>query len=227
MSRRAARIERIRKLLALAHDQEGTPEGEAAARRARDLMRQQSVAMADLDAHQRGARDPIGKRAIDLGGKEHWRRQLAGEVAVHCECLLTFKSGNGGAFLYGHQSGVDIAEYLLVLLTRQVEQAREARFRPELERASRARDLADFTQSAVLAVQNRLRQLRQGEGDGPETRLIHQRSEDLRRWLEARGYQFKNLPPSPFGYNQDGYEAGHRIPMHDAVAVGGAASGLR
>jgi hypothetical protein len=223
MSRRAARIERIRKLLALAHDQEGTPEGEAAARRARALMRAQSVALADLDPAERAARDPIVRRALDLGGKEHWRRQLAGQVALHCECVLTLARGDGGAFLYGHRSGVDIAEYLLVLLGREVEKAREARFRPELDRASRARDLQDFTQSAVLALQNRLRALRLGEGAGEETRLVHQRTRELHAWLEARGYRFKPAPPSPFGYHQEGYEAGHRIPMHDAVAVGDAA----
>lgn len=220
---RAARraVERIRKLLAVAADQPGTPEGESAARIARRLMAEHDVAGRDLDPR---AVDPIGRVPLAVDGTVRWRRKLAAAVARHCECVLSWSPGQGNAYLYGRTSGIALAEYLLAVFQREVEEAR-TRFdhdlplmMPEADRRSR---WSDFCGSAVLAIEIRLRGLREEEARvRPEDCvLVSRRGEELRDWLDEQGVRFKKGAPDIFHYDPEGYAAGQRIVVHDAVRV--------
>ena len=62
--------ERLAKLEALATDRAGTPEGELAARLARQLL-----AKIDQATRRHLATDPISELAVPLGGEQRWRRK--------------------------------------------------------------------------------------------------------------------------------------------------------
>ena len=212
-------LERIRKLVALAGDQAGTPEGETAMRMARELMHEHSIELAQLQADERDAIDPFSRRKLDLAGRAHWRRQLLSMVALHCECIAGWSQTGNAASLYGRKSAVEIADYLFTVLLRQLTMERAA-FMAGLHTRSDDPDgirrTRDFCQSALLALRLRFEQLR---GVEPEecTALVRQSARGLGDWMEKRGH--KLAPEAPFGfrYDAEGYRAGYRIPLVEAV----------
>ena len=145
--------------------------------------------------------------------------------ARHCACVLSWSPSKGRAWLYGRQSGVLIAEYLLDVLTREVEQARD-RYDEDLPmmigESQRRMAWHHFTSSAVLAIENRLKSLREEEtGAHPDqAALVHRRDVELRDWLDDKGMDFKKAAPDAFCFLAEGYAAGHAIALRDAVTAG-------
>lgn len=211
-------LRRIQKLLALAADQQGTPEGEAASRLARKLLARFDLGEEDL---RLAGIDPIVRRAFPLDGTVLWRRRLAAAVARHCECALTWSAAEGRAWIYGRRSGIAVAEYLHAVLVRELEGARadqEAQSPPMLPEAERRRRLADFTGSAVLAVEHRLAALRGDEARAAEPyALLSRRRAELHDWMKDQGLRFRPAPPSVFGYHPEGYALGHAIALREAL----------
>ncbi|MCB9761477.1 MAG: DUF2786 domain-containing protein [Alphaproteobacteria bacterium] len=219
-------LDRIRKLFALAADQTGTPEGVAAARIARELMTRQSYDLAQLDPAAAEDADPFVRRRILLGGPAHWRCRLIAAVARHCECVAGYKPGLGRASLYGRRSTVEIAEYLYVVLSRALTRERVAWMMAEgslIQEPERTRRANDFTQSAILALRSRMEELRRGQRDvrPQDYALVRSRAEGLDRWMEEAGFGLKKDPPFPFAYSEDGYRAGYRLPLVEALGGDG------
>src|SRR5690606_35582036 len=75
-------VAKIKKLLALADDQRGKPEGESAARFADRLMREHAISMAEVDGLDLDA-DPLMEERFDLG-RNTWRAYLMWTLARHC-----------------------------------------------------------------------------------------------------------------------------------------------
>lgn len=215
--------QRVRKLLALAADQDGTPEGEAAARLARRLLEERSAEMAGLDAAERERVDPFERRSILLGGGGHWRCRLLSMVARHCECVAGYKPSAGKGSLYGRQGAVDIAEHLVLVLLRAltVERAHWS-MRPELRELpdeELIRRLNDFTGSALGALEVRFEeQLRSERQQAPERfALIRRHSVGLEDWMRRVGFRLGRDLPFPHGHSVDGWVAGYRLPLRAAV----------
>ena len=216
---------RIRKLLDLAHDQEGTPEGTAAARLARQMMLRHAIDLEGLDHETRRQRDPVDRLEVDLGGRELWRRRLSASVGHHANCTVAWPERGGRAVYFGHRSDLLIAEYLTVVLSRQVEESR-AGFAQDLETdedgaftPDSRRLLRDYCHSAITAIEGRLKHFAaQVDGELPEaTALIRSRGDEVERWLKERGIKFRKAAPSPYRYHHEGYQAGHAIPLHEGV----------
>jgi hypothetical protein len=201
-------IDRARKLLALAADRSGTPEGETAARLARTLLLRHGRRMAGLNEAERGAVDPFARRRLALGGPEHWRRRLLSLVAGHCACVATWRADAG--WLHGRRSAVAVAEYLFVVLTRAIG---EERARYEREGGGRP---ADFTRSALLALEVRLRELRSGEDLG-STALVRAHAAGVEGWMATLGIRPRQDAPFPYAFEPEGYEAGRRLPLVGAL----------
>lgn len=220
-------VDRIRKLLALAADQDGTPEGEAAARLARRFLEERSIELEGLDATERDRVDPFQRRAILLGGSAHWRCRLVSLVARHCECVAGYKPSAGKGWLYGRQSAVDIAEHLALVLLRALTVERlHWSMRPELRElpdAALTRRLNDFTGSAISALEVRLNEQRSGERDDAPQRfaLIRRHSVGLDDWMRGQGFRLGRDLPFPHGHSTDGWVAGYRLPLRPAVRSGG------
>lgn len=219
---------RIRKLLDLARDQAGTPEGNAAARIARRLMLRHARTHAAAACAGFPDSDPIRHWQADLGGSERWRRRLATGVARHCACIVAWRRGGRVARFFGHTSSRPLVEYLFVVLSREVEAAADRWLRdeaPALTEAESRRDpenrirRRDFCQTAVTAVSQRLEELRAVEqGEDPHgTALVLARGRDVRAWMEAEGILLDRSPRRPWRHSHAGWAAGARIGFHDAV----------
>ena len=223
-------LARIEKLLALAADQAGTPEGEMAARHARHLARRFA-----LEADQQRRRggpdaDPILERRLPLANRALWRRRLASLVAGHSGVQVAWPRQGTDVVLFGHRSALLIAEYQLAVLDREISQRREvwleqrAALVPEADEEALLAEAGRFAESAVQAVAIRLRALRGEEAaqDPQGTALVLGRGPDIDAWLAANGYRFRSAPLPDRPFHAAGYAAGHGIPLHDALRQEGA-----
>ncbi len=224
--------ERIRKLLNLARDQAGTPEGETAARLARRAMRESA-----WDRARRGvsrAKLPLHERVLDLEHRWPWRRRLVAAVARHCACVAAWPPSGSQVLLFGTVSNLDIAAYLAHVLLRELDGARAAWLAaqpdydpdgpsgPELSQRT-----TGFCNSAVAAVEAKLRAMRHEElSIDPEGHaMVLSEGDDVQRWLEERGISLKPSSPNPHRFVAEGWTAGHGIALHDAMQQTGANTG--
>jgi hypothetical protein len=211
---------RVRKLLNLARDQAGTPEGESAARLARALMRDQARARLGPD----DPADPHQRLRLDLGAPAPWRRRLASAVAAHCACVAAWPPGGSAVVLFGRGSALAVAEYLLAVTLREVEAARA-----RVEGAGAGpTELNAFCHSAVTAVEARLRALREGEreDDPSGAALVRQEDRGVRAWMAEQGLRPSPAPPWVASHSPAGWAAGRAIPLHDAVRGAGPRGAL-
>ena len=227
MARSTASLDRrIAKLLELARDQDGTPEGEAAARIARKLMRESAHSRARAWSKQSDI--TVQKRNFELGARWPWRRRLAAAVARHCACVAAWPRRGTHVVLFGAVGALDIADYLLSVLLREVDTARGEwllvqddhdplePLPPDL-----ARRTTGFCSSAVGAIEARLRAMRHEESQIDPTghALVLDEAASVRDWLEAQGIALKKGAPSPYAFSSEGWNAGHDIALHDAVTA--------
>jgi len=209
---------RLERLKALAEDQAGTPEGELAARLAREITVERQQLLSTMDLDTRNQIDPFVRCDLDLGGKAFWRRKVASLTAHHAECVCSFVGAQ--ARLSGRRSTVLVAEHLYRVMSRSIAVERTAWLGANnlLEDVRAGRD---FAHSAVLALQHRLAGLRQQDQHGPEsTALVRSDRAALRAWLLQQGVALKADVPFPYAYTQEGYEAGYRVPLQKAVEDG-------
>ena len=216
---------RIRKLLDLARDQEGTPEGDTAARIARRLMRQ--------SAHERAKQwskrgdITVTKRSFELGARWPWRRRLAAAVARHCACVAAWPRRGTTVVLFGAVGTLEIAEYLLAVLLREIDLARASWLAAQEDHdpmepmsPDLARRTTGFSNSAVAAVEARLRELRRQERDQDPSghALVIDEASAVHKWMGDQGITLKKGAPNPFAFSADGWTAGHGIALHEAVS---------
>jgi hypothetical protein len=209
---------RLARLRALAEDQAGTPEGELAARLAREITLDRHRQLSSMDLQTRNQVDPFIRQDLDLGGKAFWRRRVASLTAHHCDCLCSFSGSL--ARLSGRRSSVLVAEHLYRVMSRSIAVEKTAWLGSNML-LDDARAGRDFAHSAVLALQHRLHGLRQQDQESPEsTALARSDRKALLGWLEGQGVSLKPDVPFPYAYTQDGYEAGYRVPLQGAVEDG-------
>ena len=217
-------LERVRKCLALADASKGTPEGDTAARIARNIMAQHAIEEADLDVGERAAQDPIEKREMDLGRRSSWRRTLAHVLAKHCECRSAFVANTPRVNVYGHKSSIDVCSYLYDICARQIESESD-RYVKDVKRGvlhpfhggvKRLRN--DFCFSAVTSLAMRLEKMRRKEAgdDAKGHALVLQRGKDVDAWVEANT-KFKNGRRHTYGYSQAGHDAGAKVSLAPGI----------
>ena len=223
-------LARIEKLLALAADQAGTPEGEAAARAARQLARRFAVEADGLRRRSGPDPDPIEERRTPLANRALWRRRLATLVAGHGGCQVAFPRQGTDVVFFGTRSALLVAEYQLLVLDREIS-ARRARWLeeraallPESAEEALLIEAGHFADSAVSAVATRLGEQRQEERrqDPQGTALVLGRGPDVERWLAERGYQFRSAPMTGRPFHPAGYAAGNGIALNEALRQEGA-----
>jgi hypothetical protein len=229
MAERERLIDRIRKAQALAADQAGTPEGETAARIARELMTAHAIVEAELGV----ARDTMEERVFDVGHKATWLRRLATHVAEHCECFSTYTPGTSRVQLHGRQSDVEVAIYLYETIRTQVESALERQLQDIAARAhrqgytlnsGRCRSYRDrFRHSATTAVAQRLVEMRrqQQATDPAGTALMSLRGSEAERWAKEHRHVKASRTHVPDGVLA-GYEAGQAVQIVPGVNPAGA-----
>jgi hypothetical protein len=158
-------IERIRKALAIAADQSGKPEGDVAARIARNLMEAHALTMADLDVADRQARDPLCQEILDFKARSMWRRDLVWALCRHCTVKAVFIRGSTIMKLYGHAHDIAVLRYLYEIVLRQLLKAADQNLEDNRDDVGDSLSLKlrmrnEFMRGAVIGVGEKLVQIR-------------------------------------------------------------------
>lgn len=222
---------KILKLLKLAEDQAGTSEGESAARMAHKLMREHAVSVSLGDEQ-----DEDRIQEIYEVGSANWKRSLMWRLAEHCSVYAIrwskaaqwtgkqWRSNKKNFKLFGKPSNVEICLHLFKVCERQIEKEYQI-YRETLpswyDRGMVKAAANDFRTSAVRGLASKLEDMRkeaQSE-DAQGTALVAQERAQAEAWAKDSGKVGKvtqtRMPTTR--YNQDGYNAGRRVRLHDAV----------
>ena len=152
-------VETVAKLLALAIDQEGAPEGEAARRKADELMRRHQIAADDLTQREIETRPLLIPAAM-------WRRRLLNASALYSEVLMLFVPGREVS-LIGFPWRVDLAIYLNESLLNQMK-ASVKRWKKEAILPPSRSDMNRYRSSFVTGVEVKVDTLRRRESEQQE-----------------------------------------------------------
>ena len=213
-------ITKIEKLLRLAQDQDGTPEGETAARLAHRMMAAHAIEMASIDLDKQAEHDPLEQQRMKVRTSV-WRRRLADVLANHCNCKTAYTSMQGIGqfiFMYGHRTDVEVLRYLYEICERQIEQAAR-RYVNGLDsywydRGEKKSMGNDFRRSAVIGLSGKLRKIRQDTKVENATgfALVVGRKEKVSKWVSSN-FTFRSGSDSTYNHNSDGYQAGSKVSL--------------
>lgn len=222
-------IKKIAKILALAEDQAGKPEGELAAKLAAKMMRAHAISMAEVGGVNLDS-DPMVVDEIAVG-RVTWRSKLAWTLAIHCNCTaLRAKirknlSGSQSAKiqLYGHKTDVEVCQYLYEICEKQIEKALKVWKKDRKSRGmtNRYGICQAYRESAVLGLSVKLAEIRAaGKKEDPKgTAMVisrAQKSEDYMNEITGgRSGIYRGRSRS--GFNTAGFEAGKNISLHKGV----------
>jgi hypothetical protein len=239
--------ERVAKLLALAGDQAGTPEGDLAAATARRVMEQYGL----TDGQVANGGDPLIRVDVLLGGGEAWRRDLVNTVAHHCTCFPLSVVGllPRRMEVFGRRSSCQVTEYLFSYLSAEVMRRCDAHINakkaelaalwegahPEARaayvkkhgRAANAWTPGEirsakvmFCNGAVEALRSRLIKASEGEerADAQGFALVLARADEARDFARKTVGDWDEVKPdSRRKMGRNGYAAGMTMPINDAM----------
>jgi hypothetical protein len=106
------------KLLALAIDQAGKPEGELAREKAEELIRCFGILPGDLSVAE--ARDLVKQRSFSIPS-EGWAQELVAEVAYFCACV-TIQLSAGQIVMFGRTFHIEVATLYYEQVLRQLDE---------------------------------------------------------------------------------------------------------
>ena len=220
-------IAKITKMLRLASNQEGTPEGETAARLAARLMTAHAITMAEIDLTGQADPDPMEKQEVRMA-QSIWRRQLASVIAEHCTCHISWRTSRYLGLrvnYYGHRSDIEVAKYLFEICERQIERQARAYIRKMRAETQLSTGLLrtlgnEFRRSAVDGLWKKLYDIRaEVAKEAPTgTALVLARGEKVREWYADLSSGFRSVATPSCGSSNAGYEAGQNISL--AAGIG-------
>lgn len=222
-------IERIRKALSLAADRTGTPEGETAARIARNMMTQHAISMADIDLATSSKMDPLTMETFDLGIRGLWTRTLMNSIAIHCSCRTVNITGTSNVRLYGFAHDVAVAQYLFEIIKRQIIEAadRNAKSLPRwMSKGDKRSAYNDFVCSAVQGAYQKLAEIRRADikeatpaatGTGM---ILRKREDQVTTYYEQKKGRTKKGANMKGSFDHEGYAAGKAVSLHAGVGAG-------
>ena len=221
-------ITKIEKLMRLARDQEGKPEGETAARFAARLMTAHAISMHEVDPDRQAEADPLLEDTFDIPAST-WRRQLWHHIATHCNLRSAQSSavGHSKIYLYGHKTDVEVCKYLYDICERQIEASARAYVNSldmddwgiEYTRGDRKRKGNAFRRSAVYGLSEKLRTIRQDEQAENTTgfALVLSRKQKVDNWVDET-FTFGNAKAAAeYRHNAAGYSAGRDVNLSAGI----------
>ena len=221
-------IKKIAKILALAEDQAGTPEGELAAKLAAKMMRAHAISMAEVGGVNLDS-DPLMTDDIAVG-RVTWRSTLAWTLALHCNCRAVRstvrKNARGSQTaitrLYGHKTDVEVCQYLYEICEKQVEKALKA-----WKKQRTAQGLTNkygvcqaYRESAVLGLRAKLSDIRKAgkEEDPTGTAMVVSRGDKAEAYMKSNVGKTRTYGGgSKGGFSAEGFKAGKNIALHKGV----------
>ena len=220
-------IAKIEKLLRLSQDQDGTPEGETAARLASKMMAAHAIEMASIDLTKEVEHDPMEKQDMKVRVSV-WRRQLATVLGTHCNCTVAYSSIKGvGQFIsmYGHRTDIELLKYLYDICERQIE-AEARRYVNSIEgdwRGGKKIMGNNFRRSAVVGLGTKLEEIRKdAQAENVEGfALVRSRKQKVDEWVNDN-YSFRAGSSTRYSHNSAGYSAGRSVSLSAGVGSSGS-----
>jgi len=220
-------VSKIQKLLAVARDQEGLPEGEVAAKLAMRMMVAHAITQEEVDEQELLVSDPMEKQSHENVGRGVWKMKVMHSIAEHCSCRMTYRTAaardGGYQFqLYGHRSDIEIAVYLYAICTRQIQEAAKVYSKT----TDYARDyrsgrtkMNNFRRSAARGLHVRLSEIRMdAKTESPMGYdLVCSRAANVSRWVDERYGRFRSGKSYAHGYSQEGYTAGKNVNLSSGL----------
>ena len=207
-------IRKIQKLLRLAKDQTGAPEGESAARLAERLMRAHAIEIKDLPEDDQDKIDPIVEESIFIQ-RLGWYAELMWGLADHCNVTafrVTLKKGSSMKII-GHKTDVEIIEYLYEVALNQINAAYEAH-RREMRLNGRKlsrKDAVSFKTSATKGFVDKLEKMRKDAKNAAGTSLVLSRGAKSAAVADSLYPDVGTFKPKTPPHSSAGYAAGGEI----------------
>lgn len=222
LARRMRLIGKVRKLLRLAEDQAGRPEGDVAAQRAREMMAAHGLQGEGLDLSEVA----IGYRSIPLARGEAWRQMLARLVAEYLDCVALHEAGSDLVQVWGPEPVLQQVAYVIGAYLHQLRRSwREHADALQVDgawsrlgRAGQLRAREDFCVSFVIGVQQRLEQERAAEPrDAVAARAARHQARKVERWMGDQGVKWRRGRAEAHTLSWDGFQAGMEAEVEPAL----------
>ena len=210
---------KIAKLLALAIDQAGKPEGELASRKAMELMEAYGISQGEIDPTKDGSQ--MNRVVLDFG-RAAWVYNLAASVGRLTGLYVA--AGSGRIWLMGREIDTDIAAFLVESLINQCKRdsnkwrrERKADYVP----TSRV-DTNVFKESWAAGLDEKINQIirmqkaQAAEACTSQALTVVGRRTLARHWAEDQ-WSFGNRSGSSRAYNSDGRAAGNAANVQGGV----------
>jgi hypothetical protein len=225
LARRLRAMARVRKLLRLAEDQAGQPEGEAARAMADVILADHGLQRAALDL---GSGDPdFRHRALALGEAAAWRRTLMHAIADYFDCVALYEKEATEAQLFGPEHMLPHVEYTFVVYLNQlrtswrahVDGLQEEAVWQRLHRRQQLDAREAFCVSFVMGVKDRLEADRQGERRSDPTgwSAMQDQRRSLDRWMRTAGVRWRSSWTGVGAVDPSGYRAGLEADVEPAL----------
>ena len=218
-------ITKIEKLLRLAENQDGTPEGETAAKLAHRMMAAHAIDMASIDLDKQAELDPIERQGMEVRTSV-WRRDLASYLARHCNCRISYTSRRGrGAqriHMYGHRTDIEVLRYLYEICERQIERSARQYVNSLdsywYDRGDKKSMGNDFRRSATQGLWSKLAEIRKDtKAENAEGfALVVSRKQRVDDWVNEQ-YTFGKGRHTQYNHNSEGYSAGRKLNLTAGV----------
>lgn len=224
-ARRLRGLSRVRKLLRLADDQAGLPEGAAARQRAETILTELGLAMGAMELQ--GDDADFQPRSFALGKAEGWRRILVDTVADHFDCVALFDKSGKEAHTFGPAHLLPHVEYVVVVYTLQLRKAWEAHVEElshdgawtSWNRRQQLDAREAFCNAFARGVKERLAAERTQEAalDPAAWRLAQAQRRALESWMKQGGVRWRG-PTSGVSFgSREGYDAGYAAEIDPAL----------
>jgi hypothetical protein len=222
-ARRLRAMARVRKLLRLAEDQSGMPEGEAARAMADAILAEHKLSRGALEVGV----DEFRHRSFGLGESSAWRRTLAHAIADYFDCVALYEKDADEAQTFGPEHMLPHVEYTFVVYMNQLRRSwrtytEEMASAGLLEKMGKRQQLEAreaFCTSFVMGVRDRLEKDRAAErtADPVSWNVTADQRRNLDRWMRTGGVRWRSSFVGVQAFDANGYRAGLEAEVGQAL----------
>lgn len=210
---------KIEQLYALAKDQQGLPEGEAAALVAKKLQQQYAISDSELNLSQ-SSDIPILVEDWDIATKTNWRRILLSDVCNYLSCRMLYYKGTSMVRLFGEPRDVALVKWLYDTLESQLNQSATDYYKDKLSyltklgfisRGEAMKRRTDFLMSALYTLEQRMTKTEEKELEPSCQELMVSRKKQVDSFFEENAGEFALGEVAVRSFIPEGLKAGETV----------------
>lgn len=216
-------LSKVRKLLRLAEDQAGQPEGELARGLADAILKEHHLTRAAVDV---GGED-FKHRSFALGAAAAWRRTLVHTIADYFDCVALYEKNAAEVQTFGPEHMLPHVEYSFVVYMNQLRRAwRDHAGALEadgtwgrLGKVQQVEAREAFCTSFVIGVGERLERDRANErkDDPVGFAAMGEKRKALDKWMRTGGVRWRQGFSGVHAFDAEGYRAGLEAEVEAAL----------